>query len=61
MASFRCARGPLRVYASVENLLDKSYRPHLGGYNRVMGVDIPAGARPYGVGRNLNIGIGYSW
>lgn len=51
----------LRVYASVENLLDKSYRPHLGGYNRVMGVDIPAGERLYGVGRNLNIGIGYSW
>jgi iron complex outermembrane receptor protein len=51
----------LRVYASVENLLDKAYRPHLGGYNRVTAVDIPQGERLYGVGRNFNVGIGYRW
>lgn len=51
----------LRVFASVENMLDKSYRPHLGGYNRVNGVDIPAGERLFGVGRNLNVGIAYHW
>jgi len=52
---------PLRVYASVENLLDKSYQSHLGGINRVTGVDIALGERLYGIGRNFNIGIGYHW
>jgi iron complex outermembrane receptor protein len=52
---------PLRVFASAENLLDKAYRPHLGGYNRVMAVDIPTGERLYGVGRNFNLGIAYRW
>lgn len=51
----------LRIYASVENLLDKAYRPHLGGVNRVMAVDVPTGERLYGVGRNLNLGISYRW
>ncbi|MGD8323573.1 MAG: TonB-dependent receptor, partial [Gammaproteobacteria bacterium] len=52
---------PLRVFASAENLLDKAYRPHLGGYNRVMAVDITTGERLYGVGRNFNLGIAYRW
>ena len=51
----------LSVFASVENLLDKAYQPHLGGQNRVMAVDIPVGERLYGVGRNLNVGIRYRW
>jgi len=51
----------LRVYASIENLLEKSYRPHLAGFNRVAAVDIPAGEPLYGFGRNLNLGIGYRW
>ena len=51
----------LRVYASVENLLDRNYQPHLGSYNRVMAVDVPVGERLFGIGRNFNVGIGYSW
>jgi iron complex outermembrane receptor protein len=51
----------LRVYASLENLLDKSYQAHLGGFNRVGGVDVPLGERLYGIGRNFNVGIGFHW
>ncbi|WIO73540.1 TonB-dependent receptor [Porticoccaceae bacterium LTM1] len=43
--------------AGIENLFDKGYQDHLAGYNRVMGSDVAAGERMYGVGRNLHLGI----
>ena len=51
----------VQLSVSVENLLDKSYQPHLGGINRVNAVDIPVGDRLYATGRSLNVGIGFSW
>ena len=37
----------------VNNLLDKKYENHLGGYNRAMNPDIPLGARVPGLGRSF--------
>ncbi len=37
----------------VNNLLDKNYENHLGGYNRAMNPDIPVGARVPGLGRSF--------
>lgn len=37
----------------VNNLLDKKYENHLGGYNRAMNPDIPQGARVPGLGRSF--------
>lgn len=42
----------LRIDGGIENLLDKSYEQHLAGYNRVMGSDVPLGARLPGTGRS---------
>ena len=37
----------------VNNLLDKNYENHLGGYNRAVNPDIPLGARVPGLGRSF--------
>lgn len=37
----------------VNNLFDKNYDNHLGGYNRAMNPDIPVGARVPGLGRSF--------
>jgi iron complex outermembrane receptor protein len=51
----------LLVSASIENLFDQRYQPHLGGVNRVSGVDVGLGERLFGQGRSLHFGITYSW
>ncbi len=43
----------LRLTGGVDNALDKNYRDHLAGYNRVRNPDIPMGSRLPGPGRNL--------
>lgn len=43
----------VQVSVMVQNLLDKAYQPHLGGVNRVAGVDQAAGERLFAGGRNL--------
>ncbi len=46
----------------VDNLADKKYRDHLGGYNRVRGnKDIAPGERLPGYGRNLFARLDYRW
>ena len=40
----------LTIKAGIDNLLDKEYRSHLSGYNRVQGSDIPRGERLSGEG-----------
>ena len=47
--------------AGVENLFDKVYRDHLGGYNRVRESDIPLGARMISMGRNYYLKFNISW
>ena len=45
----------------VENLFDKAYQDHLGGYNRVIGSYVPLSERLYSKGRNFYLGINSSW
>ena len=55
------ATDSLELSASIENALDRTYRPHLGGINRVAAVDVLQGARLPGYGRSINVGLAYSW
>ena len=43
----------VQLAAGVENVFDKNYQDHLGGYNRVMNSDVEQGDRLPGYGRNL--------
>jgi iron complex outermembrane receptor protein len=45
----------------VENVFDKAYQDHLGGYNRVAGSDVPLRERLYAKGRNYYITLNASW
>ncbi|MBT8074506.1 MAG: TonB-dependent receptor, partial [Xanthomonadales bacterium] len=45
----------------VENLFDKAYQDHLGGYNRVIGSDVPLRERLYSKGRNYYIKLNANW
>ena len=45
----------INVSAGVENVLDKTYRPHLNGINRVARSDVAVGARIPGDGINAFI------
>jgi iron complex outermembrane receptor protein len=45
----------------VENLADKLYQDHLGGYNRVRDSDVPVGVRLYSQGRNFYLRLSTSW
>lgn len=45
----------------VENLFDKAYQDHLGGYNRVIGSDVPLRERLYSMGRNYYIKLNANW
>jgi iron complex outermembrane recepter protein len=47
--------------AGVDNVLDKNYAPHLGGVNRVRGVDVPRGSRVPGPGINGYVNLAYTW
>ena len=49
------------VSFGVENVFDKAYQNHLGGYNRVSGSDVPVGQRIFAVGRNFYLGVNASW
>ncbi len=49
------------INLGVENIFDKAYQDHLGGYNRVAGSDVPLGERLYSEGRNYYIRLNASW
>jgi iron complex outermembrane receptor protein len=53
--------GAFAVSLGVENILDKTYQDHLGGYNRVGGSDVPLRERLYSKGRNYYIRLNASW
>lgn len=59
-AQWRADTG-VELSVSLENALDKTYRPHLGGINRVAAVDVATGDRIPGLGRSLNLGLAYNW
>lgn len=46
-----------RIHAGIENVLDKNYADHLGGYNRNADSDIGIGDRLPGRGRGLYAGV----
>jgi iron complex outermembrane receptor protein len=45
----------------VENLFDKAYQDHLGGYNRVRDSAVPVGVQLYSMGRNFYVKLNASW
>jgi iron complex outermembrane receptor protein len=47
--------------AGVENVLDKDYKNHLSGFNRVSDSDVAIGTRIPGIGRNVFAMINYRW
>ena len=47
--------------AGVENLFDKVYQDHLGGYNRVRESDIAVGDRINGMGRSMYLRLNARW
>lgn len=49
------------IKLGVENIFDKSYQDHLGGYNRVAGSDVPLRERLYSKGRNYYISLNANW
>lgn len=49
------------INLGVENVFDKAYQDHLGGYNRVAGSDVSVGERLYSKGRNYYIRLNASW
>jgi iron complex outermembrane receptor protein len=54
-------RPGLSLSVNVLNALDKRYRSHLGGINRVAGVDVPTGDRLFGQGRSVQLGFSVEW
>lgn len=50
-----------QLAAGLENALDKNYRNHLSGYNRVMAADVPVGERLPGYGRNIFLRLDFIW
>jgi len=49
------------VSLGMENIFDKAYQDHLGGYNRVADSDVPLGERLYNKGRNYYIRLNANW
>lgn len=49
------------ISLGVENMFDKAYQDHLGGYNRVADSDVPLRERLYSMGRNYYIRLNASW
>jgi iron complex outermembrane receptor protein len=45
----------------IENIFDKAYQDHLGGYNRVGESDVPLRERLYSMGRNYYIKLNVTW
>ena len=50
-----------QIGMGVENLGDKVYQDHLGGYNRVTESDVPVGVRLYSMGRNIYLRLNAAW
>jgi iron complex outermembrane receptor protein len=55
------ATAGLQLAAGVDNLFDKRYEDHLGGYNRAANPDIAAGARMPGYGTNIFARVMYEF
>ncbi|MEC9313766.1 MAG: TonB-dependent receptor, partial [Pseudomonadota bacterium] len=52
----------LQLEGGINNLFDRKYRNHLGGYNRVSGnEDIAVGERLPGLGRSVYVGLNLNW
>lgn len=51
----------LNITLGVENIFDKAYQDHLGGFNRVRESDIPVGERIYSEGRNFYVKVNAGW
>ncbi len=52
----------ITLQAGINNLFDREYQDHLGGYNRVSNnPDITQGARLPGLGRSAYIGVNVDW
>ncbi len=51
----------LDIDLGVENIFNKAYQDHLGGYNRVAGSDVPMRERLYSKGRNYYIRLNANW
>lgn len=50
------------ITAGVNNLLDRDYENHLGGYNRISNnPDVAQGDRLPGLGRSAYVGVGVNW
>ena len=47
--------------AGLENVLDKTYLPHLNGLNRVAASDVPLGVRIPGDGINGFVQVTWRW
>lgn len=52
---------PFTLAFGVDNLLDRDYRDHLAGFNRVMQSDVAVGERLPGRGRNLYLRLTATW
>jgi iron complex outermembrane receptor protein len=51
----------LQLAAGVDNVLDKRYEDHLGGYNRAINPDIALGARLPSYGANIFARVMYTF
>jgi iron complex outermembrane receptor protein len=51
----------LQLSAGVDNLFDKNYEDHLGGYNRAANQDIATGTRLPGYGTNAFVRAMYEF
>ncbi len=51
----------LSLTAGIDNILNKRYAPHLGGINRVMGMDVPPGTYLPGSGINGFVNVNMIW
>jgi len=49
------------IKLGVDNIFNKTYQDHLGGYNRVAGSDVPLRERLYSKGRNYYISLNANW
>ncbi|MDC9725847.1 MAG: TonB-dependent receptor, partial [Gammaproteobacteria bacterium] len=51
----------ITLTAGVNNLFDREYQNHLGGYNRISDNDINQGDRLPGLGRSAYVGVNVNW
>ncbi len=54
----------ITLSAGVNNLFDRGYNDHLGGYNRISAIDSPdltTGDRLPGIGRSAYVGVNVNW